>query len=69
MNRGYVTDFYLREGKEPPSNLTYNGRQYSKAAYAGGEWFVSHYGDLNSNSSGSYIYLYFTRTPSPTTAP
>jgi hypothetical protein len=64
-NWGYITDFYLHEGKEPPSNLTYDIRKYYKAAYNGGEWFVSHYGDLNSNCSGSYIYLYYTKDPFP----
>ncbi len=61
VNRGYVTDFYLREGKGPPASLAYDGRQYNIVPYDGGEWFESHYGDLNSNSSGSYIYLYYTK--------
>ena len=65
VNWGYITDFYIREGKEPPSSLTYNGRQYNKAGYDGGEWFVSHYGDLNSNASGNYIYLYYTKALFP----
>ena len=60
-NRDYVTGFYLRDGKDPPSSLTYGGRQYHKVAYDGGDWFESHYGDLNSNSSGAYIYLYYTK--------
>ena len=65
MNWGYITDFYIREGKEPPSSLTYNGRQYNKAGYDGGDWFVSHYGDLNSHASGDYIYLYYTKALFP----
>lgn len=65
VNWGYITDFILHEEKNPPSTLTYDKRKYYKAAYNGGEWFVSHYGDLNSNSSGSYIYLYYTKDPFP----
>lgn len=63
INQGYITDFYIREGKEPPSSLTYDGRLYNKASYDGGEWFVSHYGDLNSNcgSGSAYIFLYYTK--------
>jgi hypothetical protein len=67
VNWGYITDFYIHEEKNPPSSLTYNGRTYNKASYDGGEWFVDHYGDLNSNCGGgsAYIYLYYTKALFP----
>ncbi|GEM_PF-1589302 len=65
VNWGYITDFIIHEEKNPPSTLTHNGRLYYKAPYDGGDWFVSHYGDLNSNSSGAYIYLYYTKAHFP----
>ena len=28
FNHGYITDFYIKTGKNPPSSLSYNGRTY-----------------------------------------
>lgn len=63
VNWGYITDFYIHKGKNPDSSLTYGGREYTLVSYDGGDWFVSHYGDLNSNcgSNSDYIYLYYTK--------
>ncbi|MBR6182709.1 MAG: dockerin type I repeat-containing protein [Prevotella sp.] len=57
----YITDFYIREGKNPPSDLYHNGRLYELTPYDGGEHFEHVYGDLNSNAEGQYIYLYYTK--------
>ena len=61
----YITDFYIREGKNPPSSLTHNGRTYKLTPYDGGEHFEHVYGDLNSNAEGQYIYLYYTKDKFP----
>jgi len=65
VNWGYITDFIIHDEKDPPSSLTFHERLYHKASYDGGEWFVDHYGDLNSNSSGDYLYLYYTKEAFP----
>jgi len=63
FNHGYITDFYIKTGKNPPSSLTYNGRTYQHVHYVGSSDFVNGYGDLNDGcSSGSeYIYLFYTK--------
>ena len=60
-----ITGFYIKTGKNPPSSLTQEGRTYKIVSYKGSEDFVKGYGDLNNNAEGDYIYLYYTKDPSP----
>lgn len=63
FNHGYVTDFYIKTGKNPPSSLSYNGRTYKLVPYKGSSDFVNGYGDLNNGcgSNSEYIYLFYTK--------
>ena len=63
FNHGYITDFYIKTGKNPPSSLSYNGRTYQRVSCKGSSDFVNGYGDLNDGcgSGSEYIYLFFTK--------
>ncbi|MBO4810304.1 MAG: choice-of-anchor J domain-containing protein [Prevotella sp.] len=63
FNRGYITDFYIKTGKNPPSSLTYNGRNYPLVPCEGSSAFVNSNGDLNKGcgSGSAYIYLFYTK--------
>ena len=64
-NGAFITDFYIREGKDPPSSLTFYDRTYNLTPCDGGEQFVQVHVDLNSNAAGKYIYLYYTKDAFP----
>ena len=59
-----ITGFYIKTGKNPPSSLTHEVT-YHIVSYKGSDDFVKGYGDLNNNAEGDYIYLYYTKDPSP----
>lgn len=59
INRGYITDFFI--SNSACDNIYYQGRNYSPVPYDGGDHFKQNKGDLNSNASGDYIYLYYTK--------
>ena len=63
FNHGYITDFYIKTGKNPPSSLTYDGRTYQRVSCKGSSDFVNGYGDLNDGcgSGSEYIYLFYTK--------
>ena len=61
-NGGYITDFVVIKGSNPPATISYNGRTYSLCPYDGGDHFKEIKGNLNSNvSSGWDFYLYYTK--------
>ena len=61
-NGGYITDFVVIKGSNPPATISYNGRTYSLCPYDGGDHFKEIKGNLNSNvSSGWDLYLYYTK--------
>ena len=63
FNHGYITDFYIKTGKNPPGSLTYDGRTYQRVSCKGSSDFVNGYGDLNDGcgSGSEYIYLFYTK--------
>ena len=63
FNHGYITDFYIKTGKNPPGSLTYDGRTYQRVSCKGSSDFVNGYGDLNDGcgAGSEYIYLFFTK--------
>ena len=74
----FITDFYLSDSdsdpnlgkhdtKNPPNYFTdKNGREYVLSGYRGSDHFTSSvHGNLNSNTSGDNIYLYYTKAKVP----
>ena len=59
----FITDFLISTEYPASDQIEYEGRTYHLATYAGGEHFVELKGDLNSNTNGSHIYLYYTKEP------
>ena len=66
-DRGYITDFYVtyHDKSYNVANLSttvnYNYKDYTLCTYVGDYDFVNNKGDLNSNASGKYIHLYYTK--------
>ena len=63
-NHGYITGFYLKYGADNVNDeLIFEGRTYHLVECRGGDHFVSHKGDLNSNTgeSSASIHLYYTK--------
>ena len=65
VNRGYITDFYIKTGQGRPQSITHNGRIYYPVPGGGGNAFVDDNVncDLNYDANGEYIYLYYTTDP------
>ena len=65
VNRGYITDFYIKTGQGRPNSITHNGRIYYPVPGGGGDAFVADNVncDLNYDANGEYIYLYYTTDP------
>lgn len=65
VNKGYVTDFYIKTGQGRPKSITHNGRTYYPVPGGGGDAFVADNVncDLNYDANGEYIYLYYTTDP------
>ena len=74
----FITDFYLSDSdsdpnlgkhdvKDPPNYFTdKNGREYTLSSYRGSNHFTgSVHGNLNSNTKGDNIYLYYTKAGFP----
>ncbi len=56
-----ITGFYIRTSKNPPDNLTHEGRTYYLVPCQGSTNFVEGHGDLNNHAGGDYIFLYYTK--------
>ena len=56
----FITDFLIT-GLNVYDTFDYNGRTYNLAPHDGGSHFTQVKGNLNSNSGGSEIYLYYTK--------
>ena len=65
VNKGYITDFYIKTGQGRPKSITHNGRTYYPVPGGGGNAFVADNVncDLNYDANGEYIYLYYTTDP------
>ena len=65
INYGYITDFFLLNGKADNLCFKDEDRVYYLAQYDGGEHFMKMKGNLNSNTGESTdnIYLYYTKSP------
>lgn len=64
---GHITGLYLKTGSERADNITANGHTYTIVPYDGADNFKNNKGDLNSNTAGEDINLYYTKdTFSPT---
>ena len=66
VNPGYITGFHISNaGGDAPDRITRDGRGYYLVPYEGGNHFVGHRGDLNSNAGGDDIHLYYTTDTFP----
>lgn len=65
-NYGYITDLKLVQGYGPSGEIyemfSRWGHIYNLVSYEGGRHFTELKGDLNSNTKGDVIHLYYTRS-------
>ena len=68
---GFITDFIIKTGDFPSEfesdrgDIEFDGRQYFRAPHYGSSYFESSGGNLNSGTTGTKMWLYFTRNAFP----
>ena len=58
---GHITSLYLKTGDDRADNITAGGHTYNIVPVDGSEHFKGNKGDLNSNTLGEDINLYYTK--------
>ncbi len=61
IDASFITGFYISNTYK--SSIKYNDRTYYPVSYDGSDHFKDVKGNLNSNTSGKDIYLYYTKDP------